>query len=302
MKSFATPAKAQVPSCWSVCKVCIYAVHSASSVHFLQVFRFYFRCTKCAAEYTLKTDPQNSDYIVEQGASRNYEPWREADAVKAEAVRQREEEERGNAMKALENRTLDSKREMDLMEILDEMKSLRARHAGVTTEQALAAITAASTSDVADDGEVPEEDLAAMRQFLQQKHTIMRRLDDDDDESGGGRENGQAQTVAQDGSTRREAESAASKPSTQLTKPKTAAFQVMVKPKRQVPTAAAPAVSRHADSPPLKRSKSEAPEAAVVRAEGSTDNGTANGTSDQQQQGGLLGLGGYGSGSGDSDG
>jgi hypothetical protein len=30
-------------------------------------------------------------------------------------------------MKALENRTKDSKREMDIMEALDEMKSLKAR-------------------------------------------------------------------------------------------------------------------------------------------------------------------------------
>jgi len=51
----------------------------------------------------------------------------QADAVKAEAVRSRGEEERGNAMKALENRTKESKREMDIMEALDEMKSLKAR-------------------------------------------------------------------------------------------------------------------------------------------------------------------------------
>jgi hypothetical protein len=42
-------------------------------------------------------------------------------------VRSREEEERGNAMAALENRTKDSKREMDIMEALDEMRSLKAR-------------------------------------------------------------------------------------------------------------------------------------------------------------------------------
>jgi hypothetical protein len=52
----------------------------------------------------------------------------QADVLKAEAVRAREEEERGNAMKALENRTKDSKREMDIMEALDEMKSLKARY------------------------------------------------------------------------------------------------------------------------------------------------------------------------------
>lgn len=33
----------------------------------------------------------------------------------------REEEERGNAMKALENRTLDSKKEMDIMDALEEL-------------------------------------------------------------------------------------------------------------------------------------------------------------------------------------
>lgn len=51
----------------------------------------------------------------------------QSDALKAEALRSREEEERGNAMKALENRTKDSRREMDIMEALDEMRSLKAR-------------------------------------------------------------------------------------------------------------------------------------------------------------------------------
>jgi hypothetical protein len=46
----------------------------------IQIFRFYFRCSKCSAEITMKTDPQNSDYTVEHGASRNYEPWRDKDA------------------------------------------------------------------------------------------------------------------------------------------------------------------------------------------------------------------------------
>jgi hypothetical protein len=47
------------------------------------VFRFYFRCSKCGAEMSMKTDPKNSDYIMEQGATRNYEPWREKDRVRA---------------------------------------------------------------------------------------------------------------------------------------------------------------------------------------------------------------------------
>ena len=47
----------------------------------------------------MKTDPENADYTVEKGATRNYEPWREKDKDKAAAAAQREEEERGNAMK-----------------------------------------------------------------------------------------------------------------------------------------------------------------------------------------------------------
>lgn len=47
----------------------------------IQIFRFYFKCTKCSAELAIKTDPQNSDYVVESGATRNYEPWRSGDEV-----------------------------------------------------------------------------------------------------------------------------------------------------------------------------------------------------------------------------
>ena len=30
----------------------------------------------------MKTDPKNSDYVVEAGASRNFEPWREKDSMR----------------------------------------------------------------------------------------------------------------------------------------------------------------------------------------------------------------------------
>lgn len=95
----------------------------------IKIFRFYYRCTSCSAEFCMKTDPKNADYVVEGGATRNYEPWREKEKAKVLTAAQREEEERGNAIKALENRTLDSRREMDLMAALDEMISLKVRKA-----------------------------------------------------------------------------------------------------------------------------------------------------------------------------
>ena len=65
----------------------------------IQLLRFYFRCAACSAEFILKTDPANTDYTMEKGATRNYEPWREKEKDVAQAVADRDEEERGNAMK-----------------------------------------------------------------------------------------------------------------------------------------------------------------------------------------------------------
>ena len=84
----------------------------------IAIFRFYFRCNRCSAEIAMKTDPKNADYVVEAGAKRNFEPWREKDEAQA-AADERAREEEGNNMKALENRTLESKREMDIMAALD---------------------------------------------------------------------------------------------------------------------------------------------------------------------------------------
>ena len=93
----------------------------------------------------MKTDPKNSDYVVEAGASRNYEMWKdttEDDEAKAKAM-----DEAGNEMRALENRTEESKREMDIMAALDEMRSLNARHAGVSNTDALRAISSAAKNE-----------------------------------------------------------------------------------------------------------------------------------------------------------
>ncbi|KAG2425568.1 hypothetical protein HXX76_013611 [Chlamydomonas incerta] len=147
----------------------------------IQIFRFYYRCKKCSAEFCMKTDPKNADYVLEGGATRNYEPWRDEEASKADAVKAREEEEMGNAMKALENRTLDSKREMDIMAALDEMKALNAQHAKVTTEQAIAALHVAAAQQHLDDEDA--EDAAAFYQLRAQAAT--RRLSDSEEDSAG---------------------------------------------------------------------------------------------------------------------
>ncbi|XP_042477525.1 splicing factor YJU2-like isoform X2 [Macadamia integrifolia] len=88
----------------------------------------------------MKTDPQNSDYVVEAGATRNFEPWRAEDEEVEKEKRKRDEEEMGDKMKSLENRMLDSKREMDILAALDEMKSMKSRHASVSVDAMLEAL------------------------------------------------------------------------------------------------------------------------------------------------------------------
>ncbi|KAF7315150.1 Aha1-N domain-containing protein [Mycena indigotica] len=94
----------------------------------IKIFRFYIKCTLCSAEITFKTDPKNTDYAAEHGASRNFEPWREEKEGEEEDRLAKLEEEENNPMKVLENRTTDSKREM---EILDALQDIRARNARI---------------------------------------------------------------------------------------------------------------------------------------------------------------------------
>lgn len=103
----------------------------------IKIFRFYIKCPRCLAEITFKTDPENADYIVEHGASRNFQALKLAEEAAAKEARELEEEEKNNPMKLLENRTKASKQEMELMEALEELKDLNQRHAKVDIENLL---------------------------------------------------------------------------------------------------------------------------------------------------------------------
>ena len=102
----------------------------------IKIFRFYIKCTRCAAEITFKTDPANSDYTVEYGASRNYEPWKQEAEEKSEADElQRKAEE--DAFAKLEAKTMDYKEEMETLDALDELRSQNARIQEIDLEKLL---------------------------------------------------------------------------------------------------------------------------------------------------------------------
>ena len=160
----------------------------------IMVYRFYFKCPRCSAELVMKTDPKNSDYVVEAGASRNYEPWKDADAQVEAAVKQKEEEESGDAMKALEARTAASKREIDINNALDELRSMSNRHATVGIDDVLAAVRRKEAEEAemfnaqvdAAAKAVFSGGQAAARPGPSGGQLLVRRIEDDDDEDGEG--------------------------------------------------------------------------------------------------------------------
>lgn len=103
----------------------------------LPIFRFYIKCTRCLAEITFKTDPENTDYAMEHGATRNFQAEKLIEEEEKKIQREREEEELNNPMKVLENRTRDSKMEMEVLENLQELKELNQRQAQVDFESML---------------------------------------------------------------------------------------------------------------------------------------------------------------------
>ncbi len=100
----------------------------------IKLIRFTMKCSTCNGKFCIRTDPEHMDYAVEKGVQRNFEPWRQNEAVIQAALTKRAEDEKYDAMRALENRTLDSKRQMDQLDALEELKSIRATQAGMTPE------------------------------------------------------------------------------------------------------------------------------------------------------------------------
>ena len=111
----------------------------------IKIFRFYIKCPTCSAEITFKTDPRNANYTVEHGVSRNFEPWREgkeedkeadplAHLLEEEGIEASDDED---AMKALERRTEESRREMEVMDALQDIRSRNARMDRVNVDDVL---------------------------------------------------------------------------------------------------------------------------------------------------------------------
>ncbi|KAK9242460.1 CWC16 protein [Lipomyces tetrasporus] len=106
----------------------------------ISILRFHIRCTRCAAEITFKTDPKNSDYVSERGAARNFEPWRDPEnkeETEEERLDRLEKEEEENAMAELEAKVVDAKRQMEMDDTVDELRTRNAINEHVDPESVL---------------------------------------------------------------------------------------------------------------------------------------------------------------------
>lgn len=160
----------------------------------IRIIRFYMNCTNCRAEFCIKTDPQNEDYVVEAGAHRNYEPWRDREAEVEAAHAQRAEEDGSDAMKRLENRTKDSKLEMDILDTLDELRTMNARNNSANLDALIAkkradeaaerekARQAAEAAEQSGAAPLDDEDEEAVRKAFARAKRARAPSDDDDDD------------------------------------------------------------------------------------------------------------------------
>jgi len=148
----------------------------------LRIFRFYIKCPNCLQEIVFKTDPKNSDYALEVGGTRNFEPWKQSEEIESLMKTEREHEEKGDAMKALENRTLECKREMDILDGLEEIVDRNSRTLGVNIDELLAQRKLDAVTKVQEQRlEQEKEDDAAARAFAVSKAEVIVRIDGGDD-------------------------------------------------------------------------------------------------------------------------
>eukprot|EP00966_Prymnesium_polylepis_P097619 2261138-Prymnesium_polylepis.1 len=74
------------------------------------------------------------DYSVEGGVKRNFEPHKDVEAQKSALLDAREKSDKEDPMQQLENKTKDSKMEMDILDALDEIKTQNSRNAKLSVE------------------------------------------------------------------------------------------------------------------------------------------------------------------------
>lgn len=150
----------------------------------LRIFRFYIKCTACLSEISFRTDPANTDYVLEAGATRNFEALSKAEKQAEAEDRAHKEELENNPMKLLEERTEASKNEMERMEALEELQELNKRTVKVDYDTMLSKYDKIRAQEAKKREEEDEEFIKAVfGKFGKSVGAKVKRILDDDDNS-----------------------------------------------------------------------------------------------------------------------
>jgi len=143
----------------------------------IKVHRFYIRCPVCLTEIIFKTDPKNTDYVVETGAFRTLQAEHLAQMEEERLIQEKEEDEANNPMLALENRTKESRREMDVIDALEDIRDWNARKANVKFDDLMNNHLEAEKQELSK--QEAEDEALVSKTFTKESESI-KRLDDDD--------------------------------------------------------------------------------------------------------------------------
>ncbi|KAL3899478.1 MAG: hypothetical protein SGARI_006450, partial [Bacillariaceae sp.] len=94
----------------------------------IQRFRFYIKCVQCKRTISFLTDPKNADYEMESGGFRNYEVYKDKAKTEEESALEKEEDEKEDPLRALENRVLDSQREVEDHDNLEAIQAMNRKN------------------------------------------------------------------------------------------------------------------------------------------------------------------------------
>jgi len=154
----------------------------------LRIYRFYIKCTACVSEICFRTDPESCDYVLEAGATRNFEALKRAEEqLEREEIAYREELE-NNPMKLLEERTAASKLEMDVAESLDELRELNRKKTEINIDEMMDQMNSGQIAKrVEEEDEIAKDEAfiaAAFRRDAVGGERVKRILDSDSNSDG----------------------------------------------------------------------------------------------------------------------
>eukprot|EP01053_Blabericola_migrator_P000256 Blabericola_migrator_1__255@NODE_1068_length_5539_cov_59_002376_g356_i1_p3_GENE_NODE_1068_length_5539_cov_59_002376_g356_i1NODE_1068_length_5539_cov_59_002376_g356_i1_p3_ORF_typecomplete_len277_score70_26DUF572/PF04502_13/1e55DUF4639/PF15479_6/0_019zfLITAFlike/PF10601_9/1_1e02zfLITAFlike/PF10601_9/1_7_NODE_1068_length_5539_cov_59_002376_g356_i113082138 len=147
----------------------------------IPIWRFYGRCPHCRHQIVFKTDPKNTDYVLESGGTRTYNPHRDA-KLADEALKEAEEEEmQEDAVKALEIKSYSTAEELKSMAALDELRRLNKKFFSKNIEASQFALEKLHERHEEEMDKLDAEEMEAAR-----LHFLKRDFGDQEEESDDG--------------------------------------------------------------------------------------------------------------------